>query len=155
MVLSLARQNFYRQFGDRLARLTEEARSQSSQEVSDGVTRDWMALIATLQHEFQHDVIESLEPEVNELNGRVQSIETEIFRVLKLLATDFLFLKSAKQPPTLRLRHQQFCDRLTAATAYSQAIMALAQSEAPEPSPEPPPDPATPDPTTSIPTTQP
>lgn len=151
MVLSRSRQDFYQQFSDRLARLTEEARSQSSQELSDGISRDWMELIATLQREFQHNVIDALEPEVNELSGRVRSIETEIFRVLKLLATDFLFLKSAKQPPTLRLRHQQFCDRLTAATAYSQAIMALAQPQAPESPSEP----ATSNPTTSIPTTQP
>lgn len=130
MVLSQSRQKFYRQFGDRLARLTEEARSQSCQDVANGVTQDWMATILSLQTEFQCEVMDSLEPEVVELNGRVRAIETEIFRVLKLLATDFLFLKSAKQPPTLRLRHQQFCDRLTAATAYSQAIMALATSDA-------------------------
>ena len=153
MVLSRSRRDFYQQFSDRLVRLTEEARSQSSQEISDGITRDWMELIATLQQEFQHNVIDVLEPEVNELSGRVRSIETEIFRVLKLLATDFLFLKSAKQPPTLRLRHQQFCDRLTAATAYSQAILAFAQPKAPEP-PEPT-EPATSHPTTPTPTTQP
>lgn len=153
MVLSRSRQDFYRQFSDQLARLTEEARSQSSQEVSDGVTRDWMETIATLQREFQCEVIESLEPEVSELNGRVRSIETEIFRVLKLLATDFLFLKSAKQPPTLRLRHQQFCDRLTTATAYSQAIMTLAQPTAPDP-PDPPGQ-TNPDPAPPLPTTQP
>jgi hypothetical protein len=134
MVLSRSRQDFYRQFGDRLARLTEEARSQSCQDVADGVTRDWMGTITSLQTEFQCEVIDSLDPEVTELNGRVRSIETEIFRVLKLLATDFLFLKSAKQAPTLRLRHQQFCDRLTAATAYSQAILALAVPETSDPS---------------------
>jgi hypothetical protein len=150
MVLSRSRQDFYRQLGDQLARLTEEARSQSSQEVSDGVTRDWMETITMLQREFQCEVIESLEPEVSELSGRVRSIETEIFRVLKLLATDFLFLKSAKQPPTLRLRHQQFCDRLTAATAYSQAIMTLAQPAEPDP-----PDQTNPDPAPPLPTTQP
>jgi hypothetical protein len=126
MLLSPSRQSFYQQFNHRLQQLTEEARSQSSQEVSEGVTRNWMETIAALQAEFQTNILESSVVEADQLTGRIRSIETEIFRVLKLLPTDFLFLKSAKQPPTLRLRHQQFCDRLTAATAYSQSLLAIA-----------------------------
>lgn len=125
MVLSPSRQFFYQQFSDQLKQLTVEAQSLSSQEISNDSTRNWIETIAALQLEFQVNILESSVMEVSELSGRVRSIETEIFRVLKLLSTDFLFLKSAKQPPTLRLRHQQFCDRLTAATAYSQSLLTL------------------------------
>jgi len=133
MVLSSSRQAFYQQFSDQLKRLTKEAQSLASQEVSDNSTRNWMDTIAALQAEFQVNILELSVVETDELSGRVRSIETEIFRVLKLLSTDFLFLKSAKQAPTLRVRHQQFCDRLTAATVYSQSLLTLAIPASPSP----------------------
>jgi len=126
MSLSPLRQQFYTRFSDRLRDSIDRAQSLAVAEIPADATRNWMEVLRGLQNDFQSEIVMNSEDLDGEASGRIRSIETEIYRVLKLLETDFLFLKSAKQPQTLRVRHQQFCDRLTAAASYSQAMLAIA-----------------------------
>jgi hypothetical protein len=54
------------------------------------------------------------------------AIQVEINKQLRLLKTDGLFLRSAKQPTTQEQRLQQMRDRLTLLQRYCEMILAAA-----------------------------
>jgi hypothetical protein len=57
--------------------------------------------------------------------AQAQPLQTEINKQLRLLETDLIFLKAARQPATLQQRHQQIQTRLTLLLRYCEAILAL------------------------------
>lgn len=63
---------------------------------------------------------------------RLQSIQTEISKQLRLLAMDTMFLKTARQPETNQQRRQQIGDRLNLLERYCEAILATDGAVDPE-----------------------
>jgi hypothetical protein len=57
--------------------------------------------------------------------AQAQPLQTEINKQLRLLETDLIFLKAARQPVTLQQRHQQIQTRLTLLLRYCEAILVL------------------------------
>ena len=57
--------------------------------------------------------------------AQAQPLQTEINKQLRLLETDLIFLKAARQPATLQQRHQQIQTRLTLLLRYCEAILVL------------------------------
>lgn len=80
--------------------------------------------IATLQTYFQTEVwnldLQHLEPE---LQHRLQSINVEIDKQLRLLNMDALFLQAARQENTLQQRQQQIRDRLSLLLQYCNSVL--------------------------------
>lgn len=56
---------------------------------------------------------------------RIQSIQTEINKQLRLLTMDTMFLKTARQSETSQQRQQQMADRIDLLLRYCEAILAL------------------------------
>lgn len=57
----------------------------------------------------------------------LQSIRVEMHKQLRLLTTDLMFFKAAKQGETLEQRRREIGDRLTQLQGYCDAIIKLAQ----------------------------
>jgi hypothetical protein len=55
--------------------------------------------------------------------SKVQSIQTEINKQLRLLETDILFLQAARQPTTVHQRQTQITDRLSILIQYCDAVL--------------------------------
>jgi hypothetical protein len=62
----------------------------------------------------------------------LQSLRVEMHRQLRLLATDLLFLKTAKQAETLAQRHREMGDRLKHLQDYCEACYRLGAESEPE-----------------------
>lgn len=69
---------------------------------------------------------EALAPEVS---GKIQSIQTEINKQLRLLAMDVLFLQSARQSATAQQRQKQMGDRLQLLRQYCEAVLGESNRE--------------------------
>ncbi|ACK65489.1 conserved hypothetical protein [Rippkaea orientalis PCC 8801] len=77
-----------------------------------------------LQGIFQEQILGStLEGLDSSLTSVFQSTQTEIQRNLRLLATDLLFLQSARQQKTKEQRLGVMCDRIEQLISYSQIIL--------------------------------
>ena len=61
----------------------------------------------------------------------LQSIRVEMHKQLRLLTTDLMFWKAAKQAETLAQRQREIGDRLTHLQGYCDAIIKLAEEAAP------------------------
>lgn len=76
------------------------------------------------QTQFQQKV---LTLELTELGSaqasKVQSIQLEINKQLRLLSMDLLFLRTARQPATVQQRQAQMGDRLTLLKSYCTALL--------------------------------
>lgn len=78
-----------------------------------------------LQLWFDQNVTDLNEQELEQaISSRWQSVQTEIKREFKLLTTDILFLKSARQKPTQIKRIQSISDRITKLIGYCQVMLA-------------------------------
>ena len=55
--------------------------------------------------------------------SRWQSIQTEIYRALRLLQNDIIFLGSARQPATRQTRLKTLCDRIEQLIGYCQVLL--------------------------------
>lgn len=53
----------------------------------------------------------------------VQTAQTEINKLLRLLGTDVMFLQTARQPLTQQQRQKQLCDRLDQLLGYCAAVL--------------------------------
>ena len=74
---------------------------------------------------FDKNVSDLDEQELEEaIASRWQSVQTEIKREFKLLTTDVLFLKSARQKYTQTKRVQSISDRVTKLIGYCQVMLA-------------------------------
>jgi len=138
MHLTTERQSFYQTFAERLQVLAQEVRRYSDVDHSNIPLQAWMMTFNELQQDFQVRVIANFDraiitdplspghhPPTHELAAKVRSIETELYRVLKLLPTDLMFLKSANQAQTVRVRWQQLSDRLAAASNFCDVLLNL------------------------------
>lgn len=63
-----------------------------------------------------------------ERRSLLQSLRVEMHKQLRLLSTDLMFFKAAKQPETLAQRRSEMGDRLSNLRGYCDAILKLAES---------------------------
>jgi len=79
-----------------------------------------------VQQYFQQQVA-SLDPDLlaPERRSQIQSLYTEINKQLRLLATDWMFLASARQQQTLEQRLAQIRDRLQQLLNYCDQLLQL------------------------------
>ena len=79
---------------------------------------------ARVEQIFQSQIMslpdDSLDPEIA---SRWQSVQTEIYRALRLLKTDIMFLRSSKQAATAEQRLAAVGDRLEKIIGYCQVIL--------------------------------
>ena len=84
-----------------------------------------MGAVAAMTQQFQPQILALPWAEMDEaISLRLQSIQTEISKQLRLLAMDTMFLKTARQPETSQQRRQQIGDRLDLLLRYCEAILA-------------------------------
>lgn len=102
------------------------------QRLMQGEQTQISAECAQLQHLFESQVQE-LDWEDWSVPRRslLQSIRVEMHKQLRLLSTDLMFLKAAKQVETLEQRRQDIGDRLTHLQGYCDAILKLAEETSP------------------------
>ena len=109
----------YPQAYDRLQQSLQ--RLQQAVETGD---RDLQLKFQEAQQLFQEQIasldLESLDPK---LALKVRSIQVEINKQMRLLATDLLFLKTARQAATASQRQQQIGDRVTLLLRYCAAVL--------------------------------
>lgn len=78
----------------------------------------------SLQSYFVSHIKElSVDPLPQEQRSRFQSALTEMHRLLRLLQTDLLFLRSARQSATAAARQKQLCDRLHSLRGYCTVLL--------------------------------
>jgi hypothetical protein len=114
-MLPSSHQKVYRNFKEALKAL-QEAVKQSSSERQTAYTR--------VEHLFYSDVIPLTDAEINpEIVSRWRSINTELHRMFKLLATDWLFLRSSRQMATKKERLDLFCDRIEQMIKFCRILL--------------------------------
>lgn len=108
-------QEIYKNFLQALKSL-QEAVKQSSEEKQTAYT--------TVEHLYQSQVITLTEDEIDpEIVSRWRSIQTELHRMFKLLATDWLFLRSSRQVSTKQDRIDIFCDRIEQMIKFCRILL--------------------------------
>lgn len=79
-----------------------------------------------IQTQFQQHMLPLAQTEDGlDWQHRLQSIQVEITKQLKLLSLDVMFLRAAKQEVTVKQRQRQMVDRLQLLLAYCEAILNL------------------------------
>lgn len=82
--------------------------------------------VAAMTQQFQQGVLKLNAVAMDEAIAlRIQSIQTEISKQLRLLSMDTMFLKTARQPETSQQRRQQMADRIDLLLRYCEAILTL------------------------------
>lgn len=83
--------------------------------------------VEAAQQIFQEQVLplelDDLDPTIA---AKLQSIQTEIAKQFRLLSTDVLFLKAARQATTASQRQQQIGDRLRLLRQYCEVMLGQA-----------------------------
>jgi hypothetical protein len=84
--------------------------------------------ISTEQLQTEIAQIKNLSQQINaaaptETHLQIQSIQTEINKQLRLLETDLIFLKAARQPDTMQQRQQQIQTRVTLLLSYVTRVL--------------------------------
>lgn len=91
---------------------------------STNLSSELMSEFRTIQNFFQFQVA-NLSPDLlsPEMQSRVGSYQTEINKQLRLLGTDLMFLKSARQSSTAEQRRTQIRDRLKTLIGYCNVLL--------------------------------
>lgn len=77
-----------------------------------------------LQQLFQREILSlSQDGLAPELVSRWQSIQTEVHKQMRLLATDMMMLQAARNPATSKLRLAGICDRLNCLRQFCQVLL--------------------------------
>ena len=118
-----------RAYQDFLTLLTNFKGYQSNSEV-DVANPQIPRKFQELQLWFDQNVTDLNEQELEEaISSRWQSVQTEIKREFKLLTTDILFLKSARQKSTQIKRMKSISDRVTKLIGYCQVMLASTEPQ--------------------------
>ncbi len=89
-----------------------------------------LASLAQAQQQLQ----QGLSPDsASDLGRQLQPLQIEINKQMRLLETDAIFLKAARQPATAHQRRQQIQVRVGLLLRYSEAILALCAADLGEP----------------------
>lgn len=94
------------------------------QEAIKNSSEDRQTAFATVENLFQTQVIPLSDVEIEpELVSRWRSIQTELHRMYKLMATDWLFLRSSRQIATKQERIKVFCDRIEQMSQFCRILL--------------------------------
>ena len=109
-----------------------KSQAHAVEQLMDGEQAQIPKACAQLNHLFQSQV-QSIDWEDWPFQQRslLQSIRVEMHKQLRLLATDLMFLKAAKQAATLEQRRRDIGDRLTNLQGYCDAMIKLANETDP------------------------
>jgi CRISPR/Cas system CSM-associated protein Csm2 small subunit len=108
-------QEVYRNFIEALKSLREAVKQSDDEK---------QAAFAKVEHLYQTQVITLTEEEIDpEIVSRWRSIQTELHRMFKLLATDWLFLRSSRQVSTKKDRIDIFCDRIEQMIKFCRILL--------------------------------
>jgi hypothetical protein len=114
--------DFYRHAFDRFQRSLQPFQ----QAVQLGDRAMLQATFQATQQLFQQEIASlDLEALDSEDSLKARSIQVEINKQMRLLATDLLFLQAARQPTTANQRQQQIGDRVDLLLRYCAALMEL------------------------------
>jgi hypothetical protein len=92
--------------------------------------REIQACFLEVQQAFQMHIAQPNWANLSEIDAsRLSAVHTEIYKQLRLLATDVMFLQAARQPLTRQQRQAQMRDRLILVQRYCQAILATASPD--------------------------
>jgi hypothetical protein len=58
-----------------------------------------------------------------DIMSRWQSIQTEIYKQMRLLETDLMLLQASRSPATAQTRTASVCDRISTLIRYCEALM--------------------------------
>ncbi|OLP20208.1 hypothetical protein BST81_01895 [Leptolyngbya sp. 'hensonii'] len=75
-----------------------------------------------VQQFFQLQIL-TLNPGDGAISQRLQALQTETNKQLRLLAVDISFLQAARQPATTQQRQAQIRDRLTTLAGYCEVVL--------------------------------
>ncbi|MDX2215006.1 MAG: heterocyst frequency control protein PatD [Oculatellaceae cyanobacterium bins.114] len=82
------------------------------------------ASLQAIKTQFQQQILsldlDAVDPTVG---LKLQSIQTEISKQLRLLEVDLLFLQTARQSATVQQRYTQISDRLTMLIRYCEMVL--------------------------------
>ncbi|MBW4465993.1 MAG: heterocyst frequency control protein PatD [Pegethrix bostrychoides GSE-TBD4-15B] len=96
--------------------------------LSDSTEPQLRAKLATHLPQLQRLFQQSLPTEIsaeNNLSEKLQPLQIEINKQMRLLETDAVFLKAARQPATIEQRCQQIRTRVSLLLRYCEAILQL------------------------------
>jgi hypothetical protein len=96
---------------------------------SDVVSGTLQSEMAQLQLQFQQISLSLHDLEQSQANLQIEAIQTEISKQLRLIQTDLVFLKAARQPATVEQRQQQMQTRLEQLLNYCSAALAIWDQE--------------------------
>ncbi len=110
--------------------------AQTVEQCLPGEQSQMASALAPLQAFFQ-DKVQALtwDDWPPERRSLLQSLRVEMHKQLRLLNTDLMFFRTAKQPATLAQRRRDMGDRLTNLQGYCDAILKLAESAEPHDEP--------------------
>jgi hypothetical protein len=116
----------YDQHYQKLQQTLEQLQGHVAQVSPEGtdLRSELMSEFLKIQNFFQLQVA-NLNPDLLslEMQSKVGSYQTEINKQLRLLGTDLMFLKSARQASTAEQRRTQIRDRLEALIGYCKVLL--------------------------------
>ncbi|PSF38749.1 hypothetical protein C7H19_04405 [Aphanothece hegewaldii CCALA 016] len=96
----------------------------SLQEAEKLSTEERITAFARVEHMFQNQLLTLTDEELDpNIVSRWLPIQTELHRMFKLLATDWLFLRSSRQVSTQKERLKLFCDRIEQMSKFCRILL--------------------------------
>ncbi len=90
---------------------------------NDGSVAERQAQLRQASELFESKILPSTTDLAEPTAGQRQAYATESHRLLRLLATDLLFIAAARNPATVLQREQAYSDKLNLLQQYCQAIV--------------------------------
>lgn len=90
---------------------------------ANGSIADRQAQLAQASELFETKILPNSTDLAEPMAGKLRAYATESHRLLRLLATDLLFIAAARHPATVLQREQAYGDKLNLLQQYCQAIV--------------------------------
>lgn len=116
--------SFHRQTYSAFSHQVEETLGLVNQEIIDQPSLQ--SHLAKLQDYFQTEILPLDSQTLSDDTGsRLHALQVEMNKQLRLIGTDALFLRAAKQPDTVQQRLRQIGDRLQLLKRYCDGVLEL------------------------------
>lgn len=119
-----ARYREFQQALEQLQGMATAAASVGGAADATALSQGFSEALSGVQQFFGREILAHPPQDVSaEVASRIQSCHTEMHKQLRLLATDAMFLRSARSPETFRARQIQASDRLKTLIGYCSALL--------------------------------
>lgn len=99
---------------------------QTMLDIADGEKTELREGFQNVQQLFQHQIVTLSTDELDsDCIPRWQSLQTEIYKQMRLLQTDMMLLQAARNPATSQHRISGLRDRINTLIKYCQALLQL------------------------------